>query len=138
MIENAPAESRREALENILGRPIIKTLENSGITAESLALELKEELAAEKTEFFSNKGEVIETRNVIDWSTRQRARQDAHKLMGHYPPEKSGDTYTQLILQQNKIILSPVVQQIIDVHAKALRGFIKREDSIEVEVVEGK
>ena len=31
---------------------------------------------------------VVETRNVVAWDVRQRARQDAHKLRGDYPSDR--------------------------------------------------
>lgn len=159
----------KEDIRAVLGAPIIKTLEANGITPESLALELKEELTSGETKTLKIKGKVeqkdlpsgvrILTRAIIpklqkegedyvayddgdtviqwdevNWATRQKARQDAHRLMGHYPPEKSGDSYVALILQQNNLVLSPVVKQIIDNHTKALAEFIKKEDVVDVEV----
>lgn len=38
-------------------------------------------------EVFSD-GDTVIHYDVVEWSTRQKARMDAHKLMGHYPAEK--------------------------------------------------
>jgi hypothetical protein len=68
--------------------PIQKAMTDVGITPEMLANQLLAELEATETKFFSNKGFVTATRNVVDWGTRQRARMDAHKLRGDYAPEQ--------------------------------------------------
>lgn len=68
--------------------PLDEALLAEGITTEYLARKLKEELEAEKTEFAKEGGRITDERDVVDWSTRQRARIDAHKLKGHYPAEK--------------------------------------------------
>lgn len=73
-------------------------LESEGITPAYLAKKLKEELEAEETKMFAHQGEIISKENVIDWTTRQRARQDAHKLRGDYPNEKIDLTIDKPIL----------------------------------------
>ena len=59
-----------------------------GIDGPYLANKLKEEFEAEETKFFADKGTVMDKRDVIAWGTRQKARQDTHKLRGDYKPEK--------------------------------------------------
>ena len=78
----------REELLESLDRPIIRALDSEGITDELLAKKLKEELEANETKVFQYKGGIVEKSNLIAWEIRQRARMDAHKLLGHYPSEK--------------------------------------------------
>ena len=78
---------------NSLNAPIVKALDDQGITLSSLASKLKEELEATKTEFFPYQGKVIEKQDVTNWEVRQRARQDAHKLRGDYPAERKEHYY---------------------------------------------
>lgn len=70
--------------------PMHVPLEKQGITRNYLAKKLKAELNAKREiKSFDAEGNV-RTLKVVDWPTRQRARQDAHKLMGDYPTEKGG------------------------------------------------
>jgi hypothetical protein len=128
--------SKKDIMERLLGHPIIQVLEEKGITAEFLADKLKEEMEAKETKFFAHQGEVIDERDTIDWAVRQKARMDAHRLMGHYPPEKPGDTYLGLFLQQNNLVLSPVVKQVLEQHSKGLLEYIKKDDFVEGEIQE--
>ena len=75
--------------------PITKAFKKYDITVDSLTKKLKEELDAEdKTEFY-DKGGVFTGKKVSpSWATRQKARQDAHKLRGDYPVEKVEHTVT--------------------------------------------
>ena len=59
-----------------------------GIDGPYLAEKLKAEFEAEETKFFQHEGAVTDKRDVISWGTRQKARQDTHKLRGDYPAEK--------------------------------------------------
>ena len=87
--------------------PIEAALANRGITAELLAEKLQQELNALTMNLKKLKGVVNVddlpdgTRSVgwsesntllavdmIDWRTRQAARQDAHKLLNHYPAKE--------------------------------------------------
>ncbi len=68
---------------------IVGALRKKRITEDYLAGKLKEELEAEDTKFFSDKGKVISQVNVIAWDVRQRARKDAHELRGDYPAKKT-------------------------------------------------
>ena len=68
--------------------PITKAFKKQDITCDYLAKKLKEELESLETKFFAHQGKVIEQEDVINWATRQKARQDAHKLRGDYPAEK--------------------------------------------------
>jgi len=97
----------KEEMLDAIGKPIIESFDAEGITQRYLAKKLKKELNAKKTEQF--KGKIIEdelgdqgkvtkrieqevviySKPLIAWDIRQKARQDAHKLRGDYPPEKS-------------------------------------------------
>ena len=81
------AERDRPSLEDVFKK--------KGITRDFLANKLKEELEAGDTQEIRDKeGKTLETKHYPLWSVRQRARQDAHKLLGDYPAEKvkhSGD-----------------------------------------------
>ena len=68
--------------------PMKKAFKKQDITCDYLAKKLKEELESHETKFFAHQGEVIQQEDVINWATRQKARQDAHKLRGDYPAEK--------------------------------------------------
>ena len=63
-----------------------------GVTRDSLFSELGAELKAEKTEFFQNKGKIVEERDVIDWKTRQGAVDKGFKVLDLYPAEKHEHT----------------------------------------------
>jgi hypothetical protein len=63
-------------------------LEDAGINLSYLIGKLQDELNAYDTKMFAHQGEIGDTRDVIAWDVRQRARQDAHKLRGDYPAEK--------------------------------------------------
>jgi len=78
----------REGLLGSLNRPILKGLDSEGIDDVFLVKKLKEELDASLPKLFQSEGNVIESREIPVWDIRQRARMDAHKLMGHYPSEK--------------------------------------------------
>lgn len=75
---------------------ILDDLKAEAIDGPYLAKKLKEEFEAEETKFFQKDGMVVEEENVIDWGTRQKARQDAHKLRGDYPPEKVDHKFNNL------------------------------------------
>jgi hypothetical protein len=70
-----------EELVNAILQPIRKAFEEDGITVEYLVKKLKAELNATEPKPWRK-------RAVKAWNVRQRARMDAHKLMGHYPAEK--------------------------------------------------
>ena len=74
--------------------PILKALKKKDITCDRLAELLDEELKAEETKFFADKGIVIDQKDVVAWGVRQKARQDAHKLRGDYPTEEVKHTVT--------------------------------------------
>ena len=87
-----------------LNAPIIKALDAHGITISYLARKLKSELNAREVKTFKAKvlkpsdpanpssyvevEEIIYSKSLIAWDTRQKARMDAHALRGDYPPEK--------------------------------------------------
>lgn len=78
--------SHEEMIEAIL-RPIDEAFDAQGITPAYLAKKLKKELHAKKIKVQIPKGEkkFIYSMPLPDWDIRQKARQDAHMLMGHYP-----------------------------------------------------
>ncbi len=78
--------SKMNTVKEILS-PIQEALKDAGITPEVLAKQLAQELKACETKAFCYKGEVVYSDDLIDWGTRQRARMDAHKLLGHYLPD---------------------------------------------------
>ena len=80
--------------DDLKGAAFSETLKRHGITDEYLAGKLKEELEAEETKFFADKGKVRDEKDVIAWGIRQKARMDAHKLKGDYPSEKVEHTVT--------------------------------------------
>jgi len=71
-----------------MDRPLLRALDNEGISDEFLVKKLKEELDANITKQFQHEGNVVTAEPVISWDVRQRARQDAHKLRGDYPIER--------------------------------------------------
>lgn len=96
-----------EELAKAIGNPVLTAFDQEGLTPRYLAKKHKKELNAKKIDTF--KGKVVEeqtddggkvigrterevviySKPLIAWDTRQKARQDAHKLRGDYPPEKS-------------------------------------------------
>jgi len=69
--------------------PLGEALANKGISPKFLAMRLKQELNAQVQKVFNDKEDgIVYSDKLIDWNTRQKARMDAHKLMGHYPAEK--------------------------------------------------
>jgi hypothetical protein len=71
-------------------------LEKYGINTEFLARKLKAELNANETRYKyivrDDKIKVVAEKTRIAWDIRQKARMDAHKLLGHYPAEKHEHT----------------------------------------------
>ena len=69
---------------------------DEGIDAPYLAQKAKEELEAHETKAQIPKGgqEFIYSKDLVAWDTRQKARQDLHKLRGDYPSEKVEHTVT--------------------------------------------
>ena len=79
--ENEPADFEDELID-------------VGIDGPYLANKLKAEFEAEETKFFQHEGIVTDQRDVIAWGTRQKARENTHKLRGDYPSEKVEHTIT--------------------------------------------
>ena len=72
--------------------PMGPAFEGAGITPEYLAKKIKSELNAttstEKAYTYKD-GKTLKVKSKTKhWDIRQKARQDAHKLMGDYPAEK--------------------------------------------------
>jgi hypothetical protein len=109
-------EAAAQALEAIRD-----VMDAEGIDGRYLSKKLKRELNAKKTETFKGKvlkrgpedkiievEEVIYSTPMVDWQTRQKARQDAHKLRGDYPAEKlehSGPGGTPLTPKRIEVVL---------------------------------
>lgn len=81
-------ETIRQRMLDGLNSPIIKMMDEKGITLDFLGDKLKEEIDASLPKLFQSEGQVVESREVPVWDVRQRARQDAHKLRGDYPVER--------------------------------------------------
>jgi len=77
-----------EQLIQDLLHPFTEAMASQKITPQLLARKLKAELNAKETKFFQKDGLVVESRNVVAWDIRQKARIDAHKLRGDYPADK--------------------------------------------------
>lgn len=81
-----------DAASKLLG-PILDAIQGEGIDAKYLAKKLKEELEATEVKVFNDReGGIIYSDPLIAWKVRQSARQDAHKLLDHYPSEKHDHT----------------------------------------------
>jgi len=70
---------------NSLNTQMIQAMDKAGITLDRLLGQLSDELQAKDTKFFTDKGIIKDTAEVIAHDVRQRARIDAHKLRGDYP-----------------------------------------------------
>jgi hypothetical protein len=81
-------EVTKEDILNQLTSPILKALDNEGITPSYLAKKLKKELNSTTVKVFQDKGIVIYSDPLPALDIQQRARIDCHKLMDHYPHEK--------------------------------------------------
>lgn len=76
-----------------------QALDKADLTLDYLIDKLKEELEVTQIRVFHYQGSLTESDPLIDWQTRQKARQDAHKLRGDYPAEKhdvGGEAFTSL------------------------------------------
>jgi hypothetical protein len=84
---------------------IRQAFDEAGVTPKYLTTKIKAELNAKETKVFKAKaleqtsdGRVVEveklvySKPLVSWDVRQKARQDAHKLRGDYPPEKQEHT----------------------------------------------
>ena len=71
--------------------PMLEAFKKKKITVDYLAGKLKSEMNARETKAQIPKGktEFAYSNPMIAWDVRQRARQDAHKLRGDYPAEKT-------------------------------------------------
>jgi hypothetical protein len=96
-IPRATPEAGRKAAE-VVHAAMAEAFEKAGISTDFLTTKLLEELNAKETKFFQKDGVVIESRDVVAWDVRQKARQDTHKLLGHYPKESLELTLSKPIL----------------------------------------
>jgi hypothetical protein len=93
--------------------PMEKAMATSGITRQFLASLLKEAMEATQcTVFLDQKtGDILYSKELINWKVREDARRDAHTLLNHYPPERqevSGPNGSAINLKTG-----PAVQAII-------------------------
>jgi len=67
--------------------PIHLAFEREGITVDFLAQKVREALDAEivRVYYDNQRGEVKYSKPLIDWKTRQKAREDVCRLLGLYP-----------------------------------------------------
>ena len=90
-----------------LDNPMTNALELEGINTQYLTKKLRRELNAKETKVFNDKDDgIIYSKNMTAWTIRQKARQDAHKLRGDYPAEKTEHsgrvTLEEIIKSQEK------------------------------------
>jgi hypothetical protein len=77
-----------------LASPMEEVLRKEKITPEYLAKKLKRELNAKEVKVFHNKDTgVIYSEKMVSWTIRQKAREDAQKLLGLYPADKHEVTF---------------------------------------------
>jgi len=71
-----------------LRAPFDEAMRRRGITPDYLARKLKAELNAKSVKVFldAKTGRVLYSEKMIDWQIRQKARQDAVRLLGLEPP----------------------------------------------------
>lgn len=81
-------EEIRESISKSLNSPIVEALNNEGITPSYLAKLLRKELKAKEKKVFAFQGKVVDILDVPALDVQQKARQDAHKLLDHYPSER--------------------------------------------------
>lgn len=86
MEEKTPEEIKESILKQ-LNSPIVEALDNEGITPSYLAKLLHKELSAKQIKCFQHQGEIVTT-EIPALDIMQKARQDAHKLLDHYPAER--------------------------------------------------
>jgi len=104
-MDHEPTPKQCEEAADRALEAIRDVLDAEGIDGRYLSKKLKRELNAKKTETFKGEvlipkdpkdpnselikvGSVIYSAPMINWEVRQKARQDAHKLRGDYPPDK--------------------------------------------------
>jgi len=106
----------REKLLASMDRPLIRALNDEGISDEFLVKKLKEELDAKVTKQFQYEGNVVIAPDVIAWDVRQRARQDAHKLRGDYPAEKHHleGTLTDPRSREEREAILAIAREVVD------------------------
>ena len=92
--KDEPKEATREDMVNAIMAPMRDAFKGEGITPKYLAKKLKRELNAKETKAQIPKGgfTFIYSKPMKAWDIQQKARQDAHKLMGDYPAEKKDIT----------------------------------------------
>jgi hypothetical protein len=92
---------------NIMKRPAVQSAliaaqQAAGISENFLTKKLKEGLDAKETKFFAHEGVVQDQRDVIDFNTRHRYLETAHKLRGDLA-EKAGADSGAIIINITEI-----------------------------------
>jgi len=97
--------------------PYEMALSAHSISLNTLARQLAEELRATETKPFKSRGESIEySRPLIAWNIRQRAREDAQKLLGLYPAEEHRITanVSETMSEEDKDLLRNVAREVAE------------------------
>jgi len=80
--------------------PLPDDLRAFGLDRHFWIRKLKAELNAKETKFFQKDGIVTDQRTVIDWATRQKARQDLAMYLGDKPAERTEHEINQPLVIQ--------------------------------------
>ena len=79
-----------EKLLESLGTPLLKDLEEAGLTKKKLIEKLSEELEATEEKPFNYNGTISYSKPLPNWEIRQKARIDIQKLCAFYPKDMVG------------------------------------------------
>lgn len=71
-------------------RAILAEMEKAGITDKLLARKLRRGMDATEVKFFAHEGNVTDSREVVDWSTRHKYLETALKVRGDVGEAKGG------------------------------------------------
>ena len=97
MTQDVDDRTPKQKMLDSINSPILKALDDQGVTLSYLAKLLKKELRAKHIKTFLGPGGAVVYSDELDaLEIQQKARQDAHKLRGDYPAEKH-DINAQLV-----------------------------------------
>jgi hypothetical protein len=82
-----PVEVGKEIYDS-LGSPLVRCLDDVGVTDEELAKIISEGIKATDQKVFQYRGEIIESADKVAWESRRNFVDMALKLKGRYPSEK--------------------------------------------------
>jgi hypothetical protein len=87
-----------------LRAPFDEAMRRRGITPDYLARKLKAELNAKSVKVFldAKTGRVLYSEKMIDWQIRQKARQDAVRLLGLEPPQRIQGDFNHAIREASQ------------------------------------